>query len=165
HPVKLLVNVCQRGRRCQQSSRLDVSQVIVLQRKQDVLPDGVLISMVQNLCRGLAFQPVAEFVLLRKHFLIKCCVQFFMCHRSCASFLCALGCVGDRSDTAAFSSASTEGFCFRFTSGSVISSSGSGWASMLSRESSSARRADLTASSSSCGKGFSNSAWAASRCW
>ena len=47
------VNVGQRRRRGQQRLRLGRCQIMVLQRNQNILPDGVLIGVIEDLRRGL----------------------------------------------------------------------------------------------------------------
>src|SRR5699024_7198311 len=143
-----------------------IGQVVVLQRKQNVLPHDILIGVVQNLLRRLGQQPVPELLLFRKHLLVKGGVPLFIGHLS-ASFLCCLF-GADFSTAAAFSPARTDGRCPSLrssSSASDMSCSDSGRPSMFSKVSSSARRADFSASSASLGKGFSTSTCAASRCW
>src|SRR5699024_11679603 len=130
--------------RGQQCRCLGIGQVVVLERKQNVLPHNILIGVVQNLLRRLGQQPVPELLLFRKHLLVKGGVPLFIGHLSGSSFFWGLSRAGF-SAAAAFSPASTEGRCPSLrssSSASDMSCSGSGRLSMFSRVSSSARRAD-----------------------
>src|SRR5699024_907272 len=160
--IQFFIHIRQRRRRGKQRRCLGIGQVVVLQRKQNVLPHNILIGVVQNLLRRLGQQPVPELLLFRKHLPVKGGVPLFIGHLSGSSFFWGLSRAGF-SAAAAFSPANTEGRCSSCsTSGS--SRSGSGRPSMFSKASSSARREDFSASSASLGKGFSTSTCAASRC-
>ena len=76
-----LVNIGQRGGGFQQGRSLLRRQVQFLHRHHDVLPNGVFVGVVQHHLRALAFQPVAEGVLLCRHLLIEGGVQFLSVHQ------------------------------------------------------------------------------------
>src|SRR5699024_8576192 len=148
--------------RGQHGSSLVAGKVIVLQRKQDIFPHRVFIGMIQDLPRRLRQQPVLELLLLGKHLLVEGCVQFFVGHRASASFSWVLGLVTEGLlVAAAFSSANTEGRV-------LLAITCSGWGCPLPSRfravSSSTRRADLTRRSSSYGKVFPASSFAAACC-
>ena len=78
--LKVTVHIGQRCRRIQKRLGLGIGQLQVLHRHHNVLPDGVLIGMVQDFLRGLAFQPVPVFVLFSGHLFIKGCIQIVGIH-------------------------------------------------------------------------------------
>ena len=78
--LKVTVHIGQRCRRIQKRLGLGIGQLQVLHRHHNVLPDGVLIGMVQDFLRGLAFQPVPVFVLFSGHLLIKGRIQIVGIH-------------------------------------------------------------------------------------
>ena len=78
--LKVTVHIGQRCGRIQEGLGLGVGQLQFLHRHHDVLPDGVLIGVVQNFLRGLAFQPVPVFVLLSGHLLIEGRIQIVGIH-------------------------------------------------------------------------------------
>ena len=77
---KIAVHIRQRRRRFQKCLGLGVGQLQLLHRHHDVLPDGVLIGVVQNFFWGLAFQPVPIFFLLSGHLFIKGRIQIIGIH-------------------------------------------------------------------------------------
>ena len=74
---KRLVHIGQRGRRRQQRGGPALGQIQFLHCHQNILTDNVLIGMVQNFFRRLAFQPVPELVLLGGHLFIE--GRIFVC--------------------------------------------------------------------------------------
>ena len=144
--LKVLVNIGQRRGRSQKRLCLGFGQIQFLHAHHDVLPDGVLVGMVQDLRRRLAFQPVAVLVLFSSHLFIKGCQHFFLCHGYRTSswvldFLsAALGGMGRRSPSR------TEG---RVLLATMVSCGPGALLSMLSSVSSSVSRADFSRSSSS----------------
>ena len=77
---KIAVHIRQRRGRLQKGLCLCVGQLQFLHRHHDVLTDGVLIGVIQDFFRGLAFQPVPVFILLSSHLFIKSCIQIVGIH-------------------------------------------------------------------------------------
>ena len=77
---KIAVHIRQRRGRFQKCLSLGVGQLQFLHRHHDVLTDSILIGVVQDFFRGLAFQPVPEFVLLSSHLFIKSRIQIVGIH-------------------------------------------------------------------------------------
>src|SRR5699024_1901716 len=74
----------------QERGGLGLGHIHELRRRQNVLPDGVLVCVVQNFLRRLAHQPVPVLGLLGGQFFIELCVHFLWCHvyRTSSRFLC-----------------------------------------------------------------------------
>ena len=77
---KIAAHIFQRRRRFQKGLCLSIRQLKFLHRHHDVLTDGVLIGVIQDFFRGLAFQPIPVFVLLSSHLFIKGCIQIVGIH-------------------------------------------------------------------------------------
>ena len=85
-PFKIPENICQRAGGFHQGVDLCVRKIVVFQRQQNILPNGILVSVIQNFFRGLIFQPVPEGFLLSKHFLIQCRIVLFVGHYRTSSW-------------------------------------------------------------------------------
>ena len=87
--LKVMKHIVQRRRGGQQRGRLFIAQIIGFQSKENVLPNGVFVGMVEDFFGRQREKPLSVMFLRGKALFIKAGVQFFIGHGQRTSVSCS----------------------------------------------------------------------------